>query len=74
MGIFQFFEGLTGKSLGKSITKTKIVTKLGEVAEFKTIFLRSLFRNISFNNLSFLSSIEFGCHDRFSKTRVVLVD
>lgn len=71
---YSFFEGFTGRSLGKFITKTKVVTEDGERPNFGTIFVRSLCRNIPFNALSFLSSDAVGWHDQFSKTRVVEMD
>jgi len=68
---YSFFEGFTGRTLGKFFTKTKVVTEEGESPDFRTILVRSLCRNIPFNALSFLSSDTIGWHDRFSKTRVV---
>ena len=71
---YSFFEGFTGRSLGKFITKTKVVTEEGEKPDFGTILIRSLCRNIPFNALSFLNSDAIGWHDQFSKTRVVEMD
>lgn len=71
---YSFFEGFTGRSLGKFFTRTKVVTEEGERPDFGTIFVRSLCRNIPFNAFSFLSSNAVGWHDQFSKTRVVEMD
>lgn len=71
---YGFFEGFTGRTLGKFFTKTKVVTENGEKPDFGTIVVRSLCRNIPFNALSFLSSDAIGWHDRFSKTRVVEIN
>ena len=71
---YSFFEGFTGRTLGKFVTKTKVVTEEGDRPDFGTIFVRSLCRNIPFNAISFLSSDTVGWHDQFSKTRVVEMD
>ena len=71
---YSIFEGLTGRSLGKLITKTKVVNEQGEKADFGSIFLRSMCRYIPFNAFSFLSSDAIGWHDTLSKTRVVEVE
>lgn len=71
---YSFFEGFTGRSLGKFFTKTMVVTEDGERPDFKTILVRSLCRHIPFNPLSFLSSDTVGWHDKFSGTRVVEID
>ena len=71
---YSFFEGFTGRSLGKFFTKTKVVTEEGERPDFGTVFIRSMCRYIPFNAFSFLGSDPAGWHDRFSKTRVVSID
>lgn len=71
---YTFFEGFTGRSIGKFFTKTKVVTEAGERPDFSTVFVRSMCRYIPFNALSFLGSEASGWHDRFSKTRVVTID
>ncbi len=71
---YSFFEGFTGRSLGKFFTKTKVVTEEGERPDFKTVVVRSLCRHIPFNAFSFLSSDGIGWHDKFSGTRVVEID
>ncbi len=72
---YSFFEGFTGRSIGKFFTKTKVVTEDGERPDFGTIVIRSFCRYIPFNHFSFLgNSNEPGWHDRFSKTRVIEID
>jgi uncharacterized RDD family membrane protein YckC len=63
-------EGLTGRTLAKFITKTKVITENGEEPDFKTILIRSLCRFVPFEALSFLGE-DTGWHDRWSKTMVV---
>jgi uncharacterized RDD family membrane protein YckC len=63
-------EGLTGRTLGKFISGTYVVTADGLKPDFLTILGRTLCRFIPFEPLSFLFG-DLGFHDRFSKTRVV---
>lgn len=71
MTYFLIFEGITGRSLAKYITKTKVVDERGQKPDFGTIFIRTLCRFIPFEVFSFLSSDATGWHDTISKTRVV---
>lgn len=71
---YSFFEGFTGRSLGKFFTKTKVITEDGKKPPFGAIFLRSLCRHIPFDHFSFLGNDSVGWHDKFSKTRVVEID
>lgn len=71
---YSFFEGFTGRSIGKYFTRTMVVTKEGEQADFGTIFVRSMCRYIPFDAFSYLGSDASGWHDRFSNTRVVTID
>lgn len=71
---YSVFEGLTGRSLGKLITKTKVVNEDGERADFSSIFLRSMCRYIPFNAFSFLGDDAIGWHDTMSKTRVIEIE
>lgn len=69
---YSIFEGLTGRSPAKYITKTKVVDLNGEKPDFATIFIRTLCRAIPFDAFSFLFSQDSGgWHDRLSKTSVV---
>ena len=67
---FVVFESLFGKTLGKLITKTKVVMEDGSKPSFTRIMGRSLCRFIPFDGLSYLGG-SIGWHDKFSKTRVV---
>lgn len=68
---FVTFEVLTQKSLGKLITKTKVVLEDGSKPAAKDIFLRSLCRFIPFEAFSFLGDKGRGWHDSISDTYVV---
>jgi len=72
---FALFEQLTGRTLGKLITGTKVVNEDGGTPTFGQILGRSACRFIPFEPFSFLfgTDVKFpaGWHDRFSKTRVV---
>lgn len=66
-----FFEGFTGRSIGKYFTKTKVVNEQGEKPSFSQIVIRTLCRLIPFEAFSFLGEKAIGWHDTISKTRVV---
>ncbi|WP_319481656.1 RDD family protein [uncultured Draconibacterium sp.] len=70
---FVIFEATTGRTPGKFITGTKVVTMDGEQPNFSTILLRSICRFIPFEAFSFLTESKTGWHDRLSKTRVIIV-
>ena len=64
-------ETLTGRSLGKFITKTKVVIYDGSKPTFNEILVRSLCRLIPLEHFSFLGEDGNGWHDSISKTYVV---
>jgi uncharacterized RDD family membrane protein YckC len=64
-------EALTGRTLAKLITRTKVVNEKGNSPSFKEVILRTLCRFIPFDALSFFSQDNLGWHDRLSKTKVV---
>lgn len=65
-----FMEYLTkGRTLGKYITGTKVITTDGENPTIKEYLIRSLTRIVPFDGLSFLG--ENGWHDSWSETRVI---
>ena len=68
---YSTLEGLTGRTLAKFITKTKVITEHGEKPDFGTIIIRTLCRFVPFEAFSFLGSESTGWHDRWSKTIVV---
>lgn len=65
------FESLTGRSLGKYITNTKVILYDGSKPTFNEILVRSLSRMIPFEQFSFLGQDGKGWHDTISKTYVV---
>ena len=73
MFYYSMLEGLTGRTIGKFITGTKVIMVNGTRPNFDTILGRSLCRLIPFEPLSFLFS-ETGWHDRITKTRVVMIE
>ena len=58
------------KTVGKMITRTRVVDVDGEKPTFKALLIRSMCRNIPFDNVSYLV-FPFGWHDSISNTRVV---
>ncbi|MCB1275798.1 RDD family protein [Prosthecobacter sp.] len=64
-------EGAWGRSLGKWITGTKVVTVSGEPLKFGTVLGRSLVRMVPFEAFSFLGGDASGWHDKWSGTRVI---
>ena len=59
-----------GKSIGKFITKTKVVSIDGTTPTLNDFLIRSVSRIVPFEALSFLISDD-GWHDSWSNTRVV---
>lgn len=75
-GVLVFFYFLMellfkGKSLGKLITKTRVVLEDGSNPNYLDFLKRSFCRLIPFEALSFLGSEGRGWHDSISKTYVV---
>ena len=64
-------EATTGRTLGKLITKTKVVDLNGNKPNAIQIMKRTFSRMIPFEAFSFLGSDDLGLHDTLSKTRVV---
>ena len=68
-------EGLFGATVGKWVTRTRVVDERGLPPSWRTAFLRSLARFIPFEPLSLLfagADDPRGWHDRMPGTRVVL--
>jgi len=63
-------ESLWQKTLGKLITRTKVVMIDGSKPDFKHILGRTVSRFIPFEAFSFLGQL--GWHDKLSNTRVVM--
>jgi len=71
MFCFFSFEYFTkGRSIGKYITKTKVVSVDGTAPTQKDFFIRNISRLVPFDGLSFLKQ-DGGWHDLWSDTRVV---
>lgn len=68
---YTIIEGLTGKSIAKFITKTKVVNIDFSKPDIGTIFIRSLCRIIPFEPFSYLGSDARGWHDTITKTYVI---
>ena len=68
---YYLFESINGKTIGKYLTKTKVVRLDGEKPKSKDILIRTLSRFIPFEPLSFLGENKMGWHDTISKTSVV---
>jgi uncharacterized RDD family membrane protein YckC len=66
---YTVLESDNGRTVGKYITKTKVVMETGKKPDFKTILIRSLCRCIPLEQFSFLG--DEGLHDRLSKTSVI---
>ena len=62
---------LKGKTLGKLITQTRAVTLDNKTLKFRHAFIRSVFRVVPFEALSYLGSSPTGWHDNWSKTKVI---
>ncbi|WP_044399380.1 RDD family protein [Lacinutrix sp. Hel_I_90] len=70
IGYYGIMENRFQKTLGKFITKTKVVKLNGEKPESSAIITRTFCRLIPFDRLSFLFT-KNGIHDLLSKTKVV---
>jgi uncharacterized RDD family membrane protein YckC len=69
---YTFLEGITkGRSLGKLVTKTKVVRENGDPIGFKDAAIRSVCRLIPFDGISILFGTPW--HDQLSKTKVIKV-
>jgi uncharacterized RDD family membrane protein YckC len=69
-GYYIFMETKFQKTIGKFITKTKVVNKNGSKPEVGDIVRRTFCRLIPFDRISFLFTTN-GLHDRFSDTTIV---
>jgi len=70
-GYYILMEFLFQKTVGKFLTKTKVVDKDGEKPAFSYIFIRTVLRLIPFDNVTFLMGTGGGFHDVYSKTMVI---
>jgi uncharacterized RDD family membrane protein YckC len=60
-----------GKSLGKFLTQTTVKHRLEFELSFKTYILRTLWRLVPLELISFLPGVQEHWHDKFSDTYVV---
>ncbi len=67
---YLLFESLSGATLGKIITRTRVVNSIGEKPSFFTIFVRTLCRFIPLDAFTFASA-GGGWHDNFTGTYVI---
>jgi uncharacterized RDD family membrane protein YckC len=65
------FETIWQRTPAKFITGTKVITKTGGKPSMGTIAIRTLFRFVPFDPLSFVGKSVYGWHDKWSKTYVV---
>jgi len=63
---------LEGKTFGKYLTQTKVVTMDGRPPELKKILLRSLLRFLPFEAISLLFLKNHTWHDQWSGTMVII--
>jgi uncharacterized RDD family membrane protein YckC len=64
-------ETLFGRTLGKLVTRTRVVSQSGGPPDFPQVLRRTLIRLVPFEPFSFLRARSVGLHDRWSETRVV---
>ena len=72
---YTLMEGMFGVTLGKLITRTRVVNEQGAPPTWRQAALRTLTRMIPFEPFSLLFSddgVARGWHDRWPRTRVVL--
>src|SRR5690606_1965964 len=68
---YSIMEPIFGRSLGKTVTRTIVVTEYGSDPDSGTILRRTFCRLIPFNHFSFLGNPSRGWHDSISDTYVV---
>ncbi len=71
LGYYTFSEGSSGKTLGKLVTGTKVVSGTGDRISYKDAFIRSLCRLVPFEPLSIFFGQGGMWHDKWSRTQVV---
>ncbi|WP_298761257.1 RDD family protein [uncultured Psychroserpens sp.] len=65
------FELITNQTLGKMITKTKVIYNDGSKPHAIRILVRSISRVLPFDALSYMFGYELGMHDLFSSTKLI---
>jgi len=70
---YLLFETITSRTVGKYVTRTKVVSDSGDKPTFGKVLIRSIVRVFFVEVISFFSSNPVGWHDRISGTKVVLI-
>lgn len=68
---YLIFEGINGRTMGKYLTQTKVISKNGAKPKFTQIIVRTLVRILFIEVLSYIAKRPNGWHDRASNTEVV---
>ncbi|NOZ47920.1 MAG: RDD family protein, partial [Chlorobi bacterium] len=68
---YLILEGSFKTTIGKLITRTKLVQVNGENIHFFNVLIRTICRLIPFDPLSYLKDNPVGWHDSLSKTRLL---
>lgn len=68
---YALMESLSGRTIGKLLFRTRVVSEDGAKIGFRPALLRTLCRFIPFDAFSYLEAWPVGWHDKLSKTRVV---
>ncbi len=71
IGYYIIFECFNGRTLGKLMTKTKVISQNGKKANTFQVLLRTLVRLFFIEIFSFFAKQPLGWHDRFSDTIVI---
>jgi uncharacterized RDD family membrane protein YckC len=71
VGYYFLCEATTGRTVGKLVSGTRVVTESGGKPTTLQILQRTLSRMVPFEPFSFFGP-STGWHDRWSKTRVVM--
>jgi uncharacterized RDD family membrane protein YckC len=72
LGYYLLCEATTSRTIGKLVSGTRVVTESGGKPTFVQVVQRTLSRLVPFEPFSFFAPLP-GWHDRWSKTRVILV-
>lgn len=71
---YTFMEYFTGgRTVGKYLTRTKVITNDGLEPSLKNCFIRTLCRFIPFEQFSFFGTTDGAWHDSIPNTRVVII-
>ena len=68
---YTIFEWLTGKTIGKFLTKTKVIMENGSKISFGIAFLKSVVRLIPLIQWTYLGKVCHGWPDSFTNTIVI---